>query len=108
MNIYIELTLVACIAIFIVDISGITETLLDILSRAKGKRVDSLKPFTCSLCMTFWCCLIWAAVKGEFGICTIAFTSLLSALSFPIAQVFIFVREVILKGIGELSRLLGL
>lgn len=104
MNIYIQLLLVAFIVIFIVDLSGFTDTLLDIVSKVKGHRVESLRPFTCSLCMTWWCCLIWSLCSGHFTLSVIAFSAALAALSFPLAQVFIFIREGLNRLVAVLAK----
>ena len=108
MNIYLQLLLLASIVIFIVDLSGFSETILEIVSKVKGTRVESFKPFTCSLCMTWWCGLIWVICSGSASLATIAYCAALSALSFPIAQILIFIREGLNKLIAVLSKLLGL
>lgn len=104
MSIYIQLLLVAFIVIFIVDLSGFTDTLLDILSKVKGHRVESLRPFTCSLCMTWWCCLIWSLCSGHFTLSVIAFSAALATLSFPLTQVFIFIREGLNRLVAVLAK----
>lgn len=106
MSIYIQLLLVAFIVIFIVDLSGFTDTLLDIVSKVKGHRVESLRPFTCSLCMTWWCCLIWSLCSGHFTLSVIAFSAALATLSFPLTQVFIFIREGLNRLVAVLAKLL--
>ena len=108
MNIFIQLLLVTFIVIFLVDLSGFTDTLLDIASKVKGKKVDSLRPFTCSLCMTWWCTLIWSLCTGNFNLPVLAFCALLAALSFPLSQLFIFIREGINRLIAKLEEILGI
>lgn len=108
MSIYIQLLLVAFIVIFIVDLSGFTDTILDIASKVKGQRVESFRPFTCSLCMTWWCCLVWAICSGHCTLVTIAFSALLAALSFPLSQILIFVREGLNKLIATLEKLMSI
>lgn len=59
----IELLILSIIVIYIVDLSGIVESLKRGLWRwLKGKQpyVDfRIKPFDCSLCMVFWIGLFW-------------------------------------------------
>lgn len=94
MNIYIDLILVALVTIYIVDISGFTESWRDALARSlKISKMRPLKPFDCGLCMTWWVCLIYPMFTGDFSLGTIAFAALLSHLSNPIGQVMIFIRE---------------
>lgn len=96
MGIYIDLFLVALITIYIVDISGFTESWRAAIARSLKIPVSSLrplKPFDCSLCMTWWVCLIYALCTGHFNLGTIAFSALLSHLSNPIREALIFIRE---------------
>ena len=94
MSIYIDLILVALVTIYIVDISGFTESwrgwCADILHISKMR---SLPPFDCGKCMTWWVCLIYALCVGQISLETIAFAALLSLLSNPIGEMLIFTRE---------------
>lgn len=94
MTIYIELMMVALVTIYIVDISGFTESWRDALARMlKISALRPLKPFDCGKCMTWWVCLIYALCTGHFSLWTIAFSALLSHLSIPIGTFLIFIRE---------------
>ena len=94
MNIYIDLILVALVTIYIVDISGFTESwrgwCADILHISK---LRPLPPFDCGKCMTWWVCLIYAICVGQISLGTIAFSALLSHLSNPLGEGLIFIRE---------------
>ena len=106
MKIYIDLLMVAVITIYIVDLSGFTETLLKVISAYKGRKITELKPFSCSLCMVWWVCLIYAAIVGNLTIPVVALIALLSLLSVPCGQLLILIREAILKVINKLMNLL--
>ena len=106
MNIYIDLILVALVTIYIVDLSGFTETWLNILSNYRGRKITGLKPFSCSLCMVWWVCLIYAAIVGNLTIPVVAFIALLSLLSVPCGQLLMLIREAFLKVINKLMDLL--
>lgn len=94
MNIYIHLILVALITIYIVDISGFTESWRGALAKAVNRPVlRPLKPFDCSLCMTFWACCIYALYYGQLSVWTIALSAFLSLLSNPLGGLLIFIRE---------------
>ena len=94
MNIYIDLILVALVTIYIVDVSGFTESWRDALARMLHvSRMRPLKPFDCGLCMTWWVCLIYPICTGDISLGTIAFAALLSHLSNPIGETMIFIRE---------------
>ena len=106
MKIYIDLLMVAVITIYIVDLSGFTETLLKVISAYKGRMITELKPLTCSLCMVWWVCLIYAVIVGNLTIPVVALIALLSLLSVPCGQLLILIREAILKVINKLMNLL--
>lgn len=94
MSIYPQLLLVALVTIYIVDISGFTDSWRSALAKMLHvSRLRPIKPFDCSLCMTWWVCLAYALATGHLNLVTIAFSALLSHLSNPLAQVLIFIRE---------------
>ena len=106
MKAIIDIILVALVTIYIVDLSGFTETWLNILSNYRGRKITGLKPFSCSLCMVWWVCLIFSLVTGECSIPMVAFIALLSFLSVPLGQLLILIREAFLKLINKLMDLL--
>ena len=75
-----NLLLISALVIYIVDLSGFTDSW-------------SMKPFDCSQCMTWWTGLAYLALSGQFTLPMIAFVAALAFLSYPIGQVFIFIRE---------------
>ena len=72
MKAIIDIILVALVTIYIVDLSGFTETLLKFISAYKGRKITELKPFSCSLCMVWWVCLIYAVIVGNLTIPVVA------------------------------------
>lgn len=98
MNIYLELLLLAAVVVYIVDLSGWSDTVLDVATRfvrrhGRLERVTSLKPFTCSLCSVWWCCLLWALLRGQLTLPTVAASAGLSAFSVTIHKILILLRE---------------
>lgn len=81
LNLFI-LTVIIC---FIVDISGIIEQLkrwlFKIAYPEKPYRPYSLKPFDCSLCMTWWAGLVYITIYGCFDLPHIALVVLMAYLS---------------------------
>lgn len=106
MKAIIDIILVALVTIYIVDLSGFTETLLKVISAYKGRKITELKPFSCSLCMVWWVCLIYAVIVGNLTIPVVALIALLSLLSVPFGQLLILIREAFLKVINKLMELL--
>ena len=106
MKAIVELILVALITIYVVDLSGFTDTWLKFLSAYKGRKITELKPFSCSLCMVWWVCLTYLVTTSQLTLSLVAFTALLSFLSIPMGQILVLLREVILHIINKLmSRL---
>ena len=96
MSMFVDLLLVAAVTIYIVDLSGFTDAWRSALARRMHipeSNLRPLKPFDCSLCMTWWVCLGYALIKGELSLPVIAYSALLSFLSVPIGQAMIFIRE---------------
>lgn len=89
----IDLFLITLIIVFIIDISGFIDEMETILSKwLKGKaRVP--KPFSCSLCMTWWTGLIYLLIIGEFTLLWIATVALFALLSGVLATLLICIRE---------------
>lgn len=108
MRIYIDIILVALLAVYIVDVSGFTETWRAWLADALGvKRLRPLPPFDCGKCATWWACVIYAAVSGRFCLGTLAVSALLSLLSIPLGQLMIFIREGLIALSNRLIELCG-
>ena len=106
MKAIIDLILVALVTIYIVDLSGFTENWLNILSNYSGRKITGLKPFSCSLCMVWWVCLIYAAIAGILTLPVVALIALLSLLSVPFGQLLMLIRESFLKVINKLMDML--
>lgn len=82
MSIYIQLLLVASIVVFVVDLSGFTDSWRGALQRwLKVKALGPVKPFDCSLCMTWWTTLAYALITGNFSLPVVAYCAALAALS---------------------------
>ena len=111
MNIYLELLLLACVVVFVVDLSGWTQTWLGWLSKFTARYhlppVKQLRPFSCSLCMTWWCGLAYAWLQGQLTLPVIAYIAGLSFLSSTLSELFIFIRETLTNGIAKLNQWLN-
>lgn len=111
MTIYAELALLWAVVVFIVDLSGFTDFLLKRISRFTTRHgypaVKSLRPITCSTCMTWWCCLLWALIRKDFTLPIVAYSAALSFFSFTLEQFFIFLRELLTNAIAKLNKWLN-
>lgn len=105
-KIFSDLLLVAAVTCYIVGVSGFTASWRSALARMLHTTEPALrpiKPFDCPACMTWWACLIYALCVGELTLYTIAFSALLSLLSYPLCEFFSFIREGLLYIISRLS-----
>lgn len=98
----INLFLIALIVVFIVDISGAVDSLKSGIKWVLTKKQMSgsdyrLKPLDCSLCMTFWSCLIYLFVIGEFTLPYITVACLLAAFSDIIKNYILLVGDILTK-----------
>ena len=103
MHAYIEITLAALVAVYVVDVSGFTESWRAALARVLHVReLRPLPPFDCGKCAAFWAAIIAAAIIGELSVATVALAALLSLLSLPAGQLMLFIREGLATLIGRL------
>ena len=100
---FLDLLFLTIVVVFIVDLSGFTDSWLSAFSKWLGHTVREFKPFTCSLCMTWWTGIVYLLVTGQFSIPLLAYVALLAFLSFPIRDFFIFIKELLLKWINKLT-----
>lgn len=98
---YLDILLLSLVVIFIVDLSGFTEAWLAALSKWLGRTVRSVKPFSCSLCMTWWCGLAYAIITKTISFPIVAYIAGLSYFSFTISQILIFIHEKLMEWISR-------
>ena len=101
---YLNITLLAVVVVFVVDISGIVETLKEGIGKLLKIKVGRLRPFDCSLCMVWWSCLIYALCVGAFSIPMIAYISLLALLSLRIADTLRLISDIIGAIVERISK----
>jgi hypothetical protein len=81
-----ELLLITAIVSFGIDVAGFVETIKEKGSRWLGVRIRSLKPFDCSLCSTWWCCLLWLLCTRQFSLAGVALSAACALLAKPMGQ----------------------
>lgn len=102
MNIYIQLLLVTVIVVYIVDLSGFTQSWKDYIGRLLHGKIGRVRPFDCSLCMTWWTCILYAWLSGELSLLILAYIAALSLLSIPVGQILMLIKETINHIINQL------
>lgn len=100
MSIYVNLFLVAVVVVYIVDLSGFTQSWRAGVARLLGvspSRLRPLPPFDCGQCATWWTCLVWALCSGRLSLPVVAYCAALAFLSGPLGQLALLVRETVYK-----------
>lgn len=94
METYIDTALAALVAIYVVDVSGFTDSWRDGLARLLHVRnLRPLPPFDCGTCMAWWTALAYGLIAGGDPVLILAESALLSLLALPIGQTMILIRE---------------
>ena len=98
----LDILLIAVVTVCIVDISGFTDSWKSAFKRlvTRGRMSDpyySLKPFDCSLCMSFWSGLVYLWVTHSFTLWMVTFLLLVSVMTPVIKDFIILIRETLIK-----------
>lgn len=104
MTMIIKLILISLITCFIIDVSGVLDSMDNMLQKVLGNKMYRVpKPFSCSLCMTFWCCLFYLLFSGNFTLALVSFTCVLSMLTPIITRILYFIRDFLDRVIENLE-----
>lgn len=90
----LELLLITTIICFIIDISGIIESIEWWFSKWLNRQCKIPKPFSCSLCMTFWIGLFYMAFI-DFSLLNLLFVCLVAMMSEEITQILLTIKYLI-------------
>lgn len=98
----LNLFIISIIWVLILDLSGfaltIDKLLYKIFYKGRAFRDDArFKPFDCSLCMTWWSCLIYLIVVQALTLPNIAFSLLFAWLATIEKDILILGRDLIIK-----------
>ena len=104
----IDLILIQLIIVFIIDLSGAAESFKLFISKILTKgRIQTtnfdLKPFTCSLCSTWWIGLIYLLICHSFTIPYIALVALLSYLTPLSSSILLLIKDLAIFLINKLN-----
>lgn len=98
----IDLLCLTFLIVFIIDYSGVIEEIEQILTKVLKSKftIHIPKPFSCSLCSTFWCGLAYLIIYNQFSLLSLSYVALLAILT-PI------VLDVINLIINNLTKLIS-
>lgn len=107
--ILINLLLITAIIVFIIDLSGFTQSVQHLLKKwLKTNKDIVIKPFMCSLCMTFWTGIIYAIIMNSFTIPILAFISLLAFMTPVIRDILKLIQDFIIAVINAIYNMFDL
>ena len=83
-----DLLLIACIVTFGIDCTDIMDSVKGALGRWINRKPENitLKPFDCSLCSTWWACLLYCIITHHFNLEGIALSALMAHCAKPLGQ----------------------
>lgn len=102
----VDMLILAVVTVYVIDLSGIVDSIKSGLGRWLGVKVGRLRPIDCSLCMVWWVCLIYTLCAGMFDLPHILWAAVLSFLSSVIGDALQLVRECLRYVIGKLYKLI--
>lgn len=106
----LKLTALATIICYLIDLSGITTTIKQLIWKwlFKNKQYQdfSLKPFDCSLCMVHHILLIYLLVITQFTLFNYLIVCILSFLSSNITSFLITLKELLIKFENKINNLI--
>lgn len=104
---WMKILMITLLTVFVIDISGIVESIESALSRWLNGKAKVPKPFNCSLCMTWWLGIIYLLCLSQFTLFNICIVALFAYLSGVIATLLIFVKELLMNIIERLYNALN-
>lgn len=106
MKIYFDLLFIAFIYVFGIDICGfwntISSTIKQLLTKGKMFQPFGLKPFSCSLCMTFWTGAVYLVATHNLTIANLAFVCLVAMLTPRLADFMRVLSDLLAALIDEI------
>jgi len=106
MRCLIDILLLAAIIVFVVDLSGFTQTWKKWLGKWLGVQIGDVPPLDCSLCLTFWAGLVYLIVEHDFTIPALAYLALVSYCTGLMGEILTAVRELIAALVRYLWKLI--
>lgn len=92
-----DILLIAAMWVFVLDISGFWDEITTIISgwltNGKIRKPFQFKPFSCSLCMSFWSGLLYLLLTHSLTIPAVAYVCLVAYMTPVIADLLHFVTE---------------
>lgn len=105
-----DLLILTAVTVFVVDLSGFSDTLLgwaNRIVRPYGRRFTQLRPFTCSLCATWWLGLLYLLITRQLSIQGVGLVALCSLSTTVAANALMLVKDFALAVLDLLQRMVN-
>ena len=103
---YFDILMVANIFVFGIDIARfwdvVSATVKGWLTHGAMHTPFQLKPFSCSLCMTFWTGLLYLAIVGALSVGNVAYVCFVAMLTPRIKDCLLAVDSILAKFINKI------
>lgn len=104
----LKLFCITLIVVFVIDHSGMIDTIKGALAKWLKVREVRIKPFDCSLCMSWWCGLLALAIERQFTLGNIVAVALFALFADKIADTLTLLRDATSKAINAIYNLFKL
>lgn len=109
---YIDLLTIALMWVVILDTTDfydrVTGGIRAALTGGKFRKPFYVKPFCCSLCMTWWSGVVYLLLTHNLTLLHVGYVLGLSFFTPTLKDVLLLVRDLLAKGVNEIYRRLGL
>lgn len=100
---FVNVMILAFVWVFIIDLSGIINEMERGLAKwLHMKSAHIPKPFSCSLCMSWWTSIIYFLVVGNFTVATLGFSALVAFLTPVMNNILIIVKDTLIRALDTL------
>lgn len=93
--------LITLLMVFIIDISGFIEEIETILGKWLKGKVRIPKPFSCSLCCSWWVNIIYALCSSQLTLINLCIIALFALLTPVFLTLLTLVREILILWIEK-------
>lgn len=104
----INILLIAVFCVIVIDLSGFIDNIEDLISKWMGVKCKIPKPFSCSLCSSWWLSLIYVFIAYGFNFYLIVFSIVIAYMTPVIKDLLILLKDIAIKMINLLYKWLKL
>ena len=108
MGTILNLVIIGVICVFVIDYSGFIENIEKYVSSIVGHPAKIPKPFSCSLCSSFWAGIIYLIIINQFSFLNLFFVVLNCSMTKVYLHIIYTVREFFDRILSLFDKLTGI